>query len=153
MLIPVVGLTQMMNNQKLLKILESEAESIEGTTGAWQISVRERMMLVITDEGHDRMRIISPVRVVDEVTSVQLREAMQANFHSALDVRYAIADDILWSAFLHPLESLTEEQVRAALRQVYRAAETFGSSYSSSELVFPGGKGRPRTKDDGSRRM
>jgi len=35
---------------------------------------------------------------------------MQANFDSALDARYAIAKGKLWSAFIHPLSELNEEQ-------------------------------------------
>jgi len=38
----------------------------------------------------------------------------------------------------HPLKELNEaQQVIDAIQQVYAAALTFGSSYSSTDLVFP----------------
>jgi hypothetical protein len=142
-----------MDNKTLYRILDSVSDSIEGSEGMWQVEYVERVMLVITDEQHDRMRIISPVEIMDQVSPIQLEEAMIANFHSALDVRYAISEGILWTAFIHPLKALSEDQVRDALLQVYRAAETFGTTYSSSELVFPGGREKSKKKGDGKKKM
>ena len=62
---------------------------------------------------------------------------MEANFHSALDARYAISDGILWAAFIHPLQELTKDQVISAISQVYSTVQTFGTYYSSGELSFP----------------
>ncbi len=142
---------QKMDNGKLYGILASVSDSVEGSEGMWQLTYNERVMLVITDESHDRMRIISPVEVMDQLSPAQIEEAMIANFHSTLDVRYAMSDGLLWTAFIHPLKSLTEDQVRDAFLQVYRASETFGSSYSSSELVFPGSNERA-AKNGGARK-
>jgi hypothetical protein len=33
----------------------------------------------------------------------QLLNALIANFHSALDVKYVLSDQIMWSVFIHPL--------------------------------------------------
>jgi hypothetical protein len=129
-----------MDNQKLSRILHSVTDSLTGFEGWWQLKYNDREMYVITDAVHDRMRIIAPVELAENVTTGQLEAAMIANFHSTLDVRYAISEEILWAAFIHPLSRLDEQQVRDGLLQVYRAAETFGTTYSSSELVFPGGK-------------
>ena len=63
---------------------------------------------------------------------------MVANFHSVLDVKYALSDEIIWSVFTHPLKELSEHQVEDAIKQVYAAALTFGGSYSSTDMVFPG---------------
>lgn len=131
---------QNMDNAALYRILDSVTDSLQGQSGMWELQYNDRPMLVITDEYHDRMRIISPVKLVEDVSNEEMEEAMIANFHSTLDVRYAISDDLMWSAFIHPLKALSEDQVRDALQQVYRAAETFGSTYSSSDLVFPGNK-------------
>ena len=60
-----------------------------------------------------------------------------ANFHSALDLKYAISDDVLWSTFIHPLRELTVAQVKDAVSQVYYANRTFGTTYTSTDLVFP----------------
>jgi hypothetical protein len=138
----IAGLNgQQMDNSGLYRILASVSDSIEGPEGFWQLRYADRVMFVITDENFDRMRIISPVTSADDISAGELEQAMIANFHSALDVRYAISEDILWSAFIHPFGALTETQVRDALSQVYRAAETFGTTFSSTDLVFPGSSG------------
>lgn len=61
---------------------------------------------------------------------------LQANYHSALDPRYAVEDGELVAAFLHPLSTLSEDQFYSALQQVTEMAWTFGTSYSSSEIIY-----------------
>ena len=130
---------QQMNNEGLFEILEENVEQLDGHSGAWSFVYEELMMLILTDEAHNRMRIISPIDEVGNLTQTQIIDALTANFHTALDVKYAIADDLMWSVFMHPLTELNKEQVEDAIRQVARAASTFGSSYSSTDLIFPGG--------------
>jgi hypothetical protein len=64
---------------------------------------------------------------------------LQANFDTALDARYSVAKGVLWSLYLHPLESLSDEQFLASLGQVVNLAASFGTSYSSGGLSFGGG--------------
>lgn len=135
---PVNVSAQEMDNARLEQILTSVTDSLEGHSGVWQLEYNDRVMLVITDEVHDRMRIITPVKSMEETTAGELESAMIANFHSVLDARYAVSEDILWAAFIHPFRELSEQSVRDALLQVFRAAETFGTTYSSTDLVFPG---------------
>lgn len=92
----------------------------------------------MTDENANRMRIISPIVEVFKLDEKELNNALTANFHTALDVKYAISDEILWSVFIHPLKELSEQQVINAISQVFQANATFGSTYSSTNLVFPG---------------
>ncbi len=61
------------------------------------------------------MRIISPVVEMADIGEEELLNAMVANFHSALDVKYALSDEIIWSVFIHPLRELSEYQVRDAI--------------------------------------
>lgn len=126
-----------MNNEKLNSIIYTLSDEVKGQAGNWQFIIDSTLFLCITDELHNRMRIIAPIVEINEVTDEQLRRCMQANFHSALDIRYAISDDLLWSAFIHPLKELTKEQVFSALSQVYSGVKTFGTYYSSGELNFP----------------
>ena len=132
---------QNMNNERLGTLIDSVADSVDGQLGYWQAMVGERLILVITDEGHNRMRIISPIMESKDLEEKYLKNALIANFHTALDVKYAISEDILWSVFIHPLKELSNHQVKDAIQQVFYAAETFGSTYSSTDLVFPGGAG------------
>lgn len=94
-------------------------------------------MLCITDENANRMRIISPVAMEEDLEPDQLKACMEANFHSALDVRYALSEGTVWVAYIHPLQELTKQQAIDAITQVFNAAETFGSTYNSTHLVFP----------------
>lgn len=128
---------QNMNNKQLGKILTELSDEIEGETGVWEFKINNMPMVCITDENNNRMRIISPVREIEDVTPKELKECMEANFHSALDVKYAVSNDIMWVAFIHPLAELSDEQVVSAVSQIYNASITYGSTYSSTELVFP----------------
>ncbi len=40
------------------------------------------------------------------------------------------------AAYIHPLSPLRPEEVYSALRQVAELVKTFGTTYSSGELVF-----------------
>jgi len=61
---------------------------------------------------------------------------MEANFDRTLDARYALFQGKLWSVYLHPLNSLTEEEFAAALDQVANLVETYGTTYASGQLQF-----------------
>ena len=63
---------------------------------------------------------------------------MAANFHTALDGRYATSEGVLYAAFIHPLSPLTEEELASALRQVAALARNFGTTYSSDALLYGG---------------
>jgi hypothetical protein len=128
---------QDMDNEKLHAIFYTLSDEMEGQDGQWQFIIDSTMFLCMTDKLHNRMRIISPIVEMDKVTSEQVSRCMEANFHSALDGRYAVSDNIMWAAFIHPLKELTKEQVFSAISQVYSCARTFGTMYSSGSLSFP----------------
>lgn len=120
----------------LLKRLDTDAR-LDGTVVEFEV---EGVPLVLVfDETADRMRLMSPVRKVDELEEGQLLRLMQANFDSALDARYAIANNVLWSVYVHPLASLSEEQFVVAVGQTINVVLTFGESYSSGVFIFNGG--------------
>jgi len=135
-LIVSVGLAQKMSNKKLEKILTVVSDSVQGQTGYWQFKYFDRYFLLITDEKHNRMRIVSPIVEEEKLDEEYFKKCLEANYHIALDVKYALSDGLLWSVFIHPLKELSETQVKDAIAQVYSAAATFGYSYTSTELVF-----------------
>lgn len=100
----------------------------------------------ITDENHNRMRIISPVKELEKASKEEILRCLEANFHTALDVKYAISEGVIWVAFIHPLKELSEEQVKDALLQVVNANITFGTTYSSTDLYFPGAEEPEKTE-------
>ena len=131
------GFSQGMDNEKLEKILYVMSDSIQGSNGMWELTIKGMPMMCITDENNNRMRIISPIKEMKDVTEEELKASLEANFHSALDVRYSISTEVMWVAFIHPLAELTKNQVIDAITQVFNANLTFGSTYSSTGLVFP----------------
>ncbi len=98
-----------------------------------------RRLVMIFDESAGRMRLMTPIVSASSVTPALAARMLQANFDSVLDVRYAIANDLVWSVFLHPLPTLAEEDLTSAVVQVAIAAETFGTGFTSGEFTFGGG--------------
>ncbi len=129
-----------MNNQRLGELLEAQVDSINGGSGRWQLFLQELPMLVLTDETNDRMRIVAPITEAARLDEELLLDCLTANFHSALDVKYAISDGILWSVYIHPLSPLTEMEIESAVKQVHSAAITFGTTFSSTPLLFGGNR-------------
>ncbi|MEM8697141.1 MAG: hypothetical protein AAGE05_14060 [Pseudomonadota bacterium] len=114
-------------------------ESIERQGNVWQFQIGERVVLVVTDPLAERMRILVPVAPAEAITAETAFRLLQANCDSALDARYAIAQDLLWGTFIHNLTSLSEQEFLSGLLQTLNIANTFGTTYSSGAMVFGGG--------------
>jgi hypothetical protein len=127
-----------MNNARLESLFREMATDVEGEPGYWTFTVVGVSLICLTDDHHDRMRIISPVSAVGELAPGELENCMEANFDRALDARYCVSRETLWSAFIHPLGDLSEELLRSGVKQVVDLARNFGTSYSSGALVFGG---------------
>lgn len=138
---------QEMTNDKLGKIINEVSDKVEGENGRWQFNIKETVFIVLTDSTNNRMRIISPIAETISLEKNMLENALIANFHSALDVKYAISEGIIWSAFIHPLRELSEKQVEDAISQVYYANTNFGTTYASTSLIFPGNKREEKPKE------
>lgn len=137
---------QPMTLARLEQILESEVDDVEGDDGQWRFRVGGRTVVVLADARNNRMRVFSPVVPVETLTAQQVQAMLAANFHTALDARYAVTDGAVVAVYVHPLSTLQGGNFRLALRQVVSLAETFGTSYSSSELNF-GLRQRQQTRD------
>ena len=120
----------------IIRALDPEAQ---GNGAVWQFNVGEVQVLVVTDARADRMRALTPVARSADVTPEQMTRMMQANFDSALDARYAIANEVLWSAYIHPLSPLQKDQLISGIGQVVNLAQSFGTLYSSGGLLYGGG--------------
>ncbi|WP_299223536.1 hypothetical protein [uncultured Psychroserpens sp.] len=135
--VPLFGFSQDMDNKKLQEIFVSVSDSIQGNEGAWQFSIKDVKFLSFTDTNHNRMRIISPIADAKSLSDELIQSALVANFHTALDVKYAVSEGILWVVFIHPLKELSELQVRSAISQVYYGNINFGTTFASTSLTFP----------------
>lgn len=106
------------------------------------LTVANVPVTVIVDPVADRMRILVPISSAEGLDDGALLRLMQANFDTALDARYAIANDRLWSTFIHPLSPLETDQLISGLAQTVTLAQTYGDTYSSGAMMFGGGDTR-----------
>mgnify|MGYP003869232939 CR=1 FL=1 len=145
----VVTHSQEMSSKKLAALIAQVSDTVTANGNSIQFMYKQRPLFCIYDENANRMRIISPITETKDLEEEQMLNALVANFHSALDVKYALSDEIMWSVFIHPLKELSDHQVLDAIDQVYGASITFGFTYSSTNLVFPGNtkkKDHPKLK-------
>lgn len=127
---------------------EDDVTNLQSQPGQLQFALDDRSMIVLLNEESDRMRIITPVVSANRLTPQQVQNILIANFHTTLDARYALTDGTLVSLFVHRLSSLQDNDFRSALYQVANLAESFGTTYSSGELIFgPNGQPRPRSPE------
>ena len=128
-----------MDNKAINRIIQEYADEItQSSLGYWEFAYKGLVVLAITDESHNRMRLISPVVLSSEVDHETLQVCMLANFDRALDARYALSGDHLWSAFIHPLGELSDKQFIEAMEQVVTLAANYGTTYTSTDLLFGG---------------
>jgi len=91
-----------MTNERLGELIRQTSKTVKGEAGYWQFRIGVRDVLVITDARHNRMRIMSPVAAQDGLDKAELIRLLEANFASALDSKYALREQTLWSVFTHP---------------------------------------------------
>jgi hypothetical protein len=125
-----------MTNARLEAILKTVEPNVKGGNGRWEMVRDSVPVMVLTDESHNRMRVIAPAAEVKQVDQQILMRMMEANFARALDARYAFFNGIFWAAFIHPLDSLRERDLISGLQQVVTLVKTTGTTFSSSELQF-----------------
>lgn len=121
---------------EMVRRIDPEAK-VEGASA--QFMVKDRGLILVGDENAGRMRIMTPIARAEALDSSMYPRMLQANFDAVLDARYAMANGIVWSVFIHPLPPMDEAQFANAVSQVYVAAETFGGGYTSGALVYGGG--------------
>ncbi|WP_299402961.1 hypothetical protein [uncultured Roseobacter sp.] len=121
---------------EIILVIDAEAQ-LRGA--AIEFTVQDIPVVVIADPRADRMRAMVPIRSAEGLNAEELMRLMQANFDSALDARYAVAQGRLWGVFIHPLSPLQHEQFLSAIAQTINVARTYGQTYSGGAQVFGGG--------------
>jgi hypothetical protein len=129
------------DNAVLTELLEQIVGDFEGEVGRWNFTYLGVEMILLTNEEYDRMRVIAPVADSGELSEIQLRVLLEANFNRALDAKYALFEGNVWSIYVHPLSNLSKTQLISALRQVASLRHTYGTSFSSMDILFGGDGG------------
>lgn len=105
----------------------------------FEFSIDDIPVLIVTDVVANRMRAMVPIRSAEGMTPEEMERVMQANFDSALDARYAVAQGRLWGIFIHPFKELERDQLISGLAQTVNVAKTYGSLYTSGAGQFGAG--------------
>lgn len=124
---------------EIILALDPEARRVGGR---FQFAVAGVPVIVIGDPRADRMRAIVPIRQAEGIPPEEMVRLMQANFDSALDARYGIAQGRLWGAFIHPLSRLEKDEFISGVGQAVNLARTYGTLYTGGALTFGGGDSR-----------
>lgn len=132
-----------MTLDRLGEIIFTLDEDAQSNGAHFQMTIQDIPVLILTDVNANRMRTMVPIRTVDDMTSDEVLRVMQANFDTALDARYAIANGKLWGAFIHPLASLEKDEFISGLGQTVNIAKTYGTLFSGGALAFGGGDSVP----------
>ena len=125
-----------MTYERLGRIIFALDPEAEPRGDMFEMRVGGQVAIVVTDRLADRMRVMVPIREAQGLSEADLRRMMQANFDSALDARYAVANGILWSAYIHPLSPLEKDQFISGLVQTVIAAKTYGTFYTGGGVQF-----------------
>jgi len=135
-----------MNNAQMDALIKRLDPNVKGTPGNWLATIEGLQVRIVTDNKADRMRIMVPVMQTGNLNEEVMYRLMQANFESALDARYAVAQNILWSTYIHPLSPLTDKQFLSGVGQTLSLVKTFGTTFSSGALTFGGGDNSSNNK-------
>lgn len=118
------------------KLLESYLTDLEGEKGFWRGNRGDVPIFVFSDDEHDRMRLMAPIGVVEDLDPDLLHVLLQANYDRALDARYAMRNRELWSVVVHPLATLATDDLPSLFEQVVLLVKNTGTTFASTELVF-----------------
>ena len=128
-----------MTLERMTQILTALDSELLRNGPSFQLTLADIPVLVITDPQADRMRAMVPIRAAEGLEPEELMRLMQANFDTALDARYAVAQGRLWGVLIHPPSPLQKDQLLSAFIQTINVARTYGQTYSGGALSFGGG--------------
>jgi hypothetical protein len=128
-----------MSMPRMAEIVLALDPDAQFTGNGFEFAIDDIPVLIITDVRANRMRAMVPIRAAEGMSFEELQRVMQANFDSALDARYAVAQGRLWGIFIHPFAQLEKDQLISGLAQTVNVAKTYGTLYSSGAGQFGAG--------------
>jgi len=124
-----------MTQARMELLFSDEVDAIVGPPGAIQTQIDGISIYLISQPTFDRMRIVAPIAMAQNLNRRVLEVLMEANFRSTMDGRYAISEGVIYAVFMHPISSLEPELLRSGLAQVVSLVKTFGTTFSSGDIV------------------
>ncbi|MCU4651316.1 hypothetical protein N8I71_00610 [Roseibacterium sp. SDUM158016] len=125
---------------------EIDPEVVAGP-GGMQFTLDDVPVTVIYDLLANRMRALVPVASSEGLTEAQMLRLLQANFDTALDARYAVAQGRVWAVFIHPFAELDRRQLISGVAQAVALAQSYGTTFSSTGMLFGRGDSGQRLQE------
>lgn len=136
---PALAQEEAMTVDRLVAIITDIDPDAAITSNGIELTIEDIPVLVVFAPAADRMRAMVPIASVEDVTPEEMNRMMQANFDTALDARYAVAQGRVWGVFIHPLAALERAEFLSGIAQTVNLARTYGTLYSGGAQVFGGG--------------
>lgn len=136
-----------MTVERMSEIIAVLDPDVRSNQNQLYLTIEDVPLVLIADVASDRMRVMAPIRSADAVTEEDLQRMMQANFDTALDARYAIAQGRLWAVFIHPFRALEKDQLISGIGQTVNLALTYGNLYTGGALAYRGGDSQAIQRD------
>ncbi len=128
-----------MTLERMAQIVQALDPEVIANGPTLQFNIDDIPVMIVADATADRMRAMVPIASAEGLSAQDLLRMMQANFDTALDSRYAVANGRLWGVFIHPLAALEKDQLISALVQTVNVARSYGQTYSGGANIFGGG--------------
>lgn len=128
-----------MTIERMTQIVKALDPGAELGGAGFTLTIDDVPVVIVTDMNANRMRAMVPIRSAEGMTFDEMQRLMQANFDSALDARYAIAQGRLWGVFIHPFAELERDQLISGIAQTVNVAKSYGTLYSSGAGQFGAG--------------
>jgi hypothetical protein len=128
-----------MTLERMAQIVQALDPDVIANGPTLQFNIDAIPVMIVADAAADRMRAMVPIASAEGLSAQDLMRMMQANFDTALDARYAVANGRLWGVFIHPLAPLEKDQLISALVQTVNVARSYGQTYSGGANIFGGG--------------
>ncbi|MCK0167553.1 hypothetical protein MWU52_08345 [Jannaschia sp. S6380] len=133
---PAAAVEGDMDLARMEAVLRALDPAAERAGASFRLTVEDVPVLIVTDPRADRMRAMVPIRSAEGLAPEDMLRMMQANFDSALDARYAVAEGRVWAVYIHPLKSLRRTQLISGIGQTVNVALSYGTLYSSGAMQF-----------------
>jgi hypothetical protein len=125
-----------------LDVRKNFSKEAKADTTIWRFAIGTTPAFIQTQSRMNRMRIVAQIGHPSNDERSDLTSLMEANYHSAIDCRYAIADGRLVAMFLHPLTELTQDQFISGLGQVISCVLTCGKENTGGALEYGKASGK-----------
>ncbi len=108
--------------EPILKQIFSTATLTHKTEDVWQIDHDGMTILIILSEDKSWLRILTAIAPLQEVQPL-LIPILEANFENTGEIRYALAENVLWAVYHHRVASLLEKDFCYAIDSLVSLAE------------------------------